>query len=109
VKATRNDRGGRHDLPGHHWVGTARAESQEWWTPGTKPVDPPRVQSVVLLEKWSDPARSERREAVAYNALTEQISYVWQVGKGAGGTQSGSVLALTEKRASPIIEKRATS
>ncbi len=78
-----------------NWVGHARVESQEWWTPGTLQVDPPRIQSVVLLEKWADPARSERREAVAYNALTEQVAFDWQVGKLAGGTQSGSaVLAV---------------
>jgi uncharacterized repeat protein (TIGR01451 family) len=86
-------------MPGN-WVGHARVESQEWWTPGTKPVDPPRIQSVVLLEKWSDPARSERREAVAYNALTEQVAYDWQIGKLQGGTMSGSaVLAV------PLIAK----
>jgi hypothetical protein len=78
-----------------NWVGSARVESQIWWTPGEAPIDPPRVQSVVLLEKWADPARTERLEAVAYNALTEQVAYTWQVGKLAGGTQSGSaVLAI---------------
>ena len=62
----------------------ARAESQEWWTPGAHLVDPPRIQSVVILERFSDPARSERREAVAYNAATETI-YDWQLGNGKGG------------------------
>jgi hypothetical protein len=70
-------------------------ESQEWWTPGDPLVDPPRLQSVVLLEKWSDPARTERREAMAYNADTECDVYDWQIGSRRGGLQSGSaVLAI---------------
>ncbi len=86
-------------LPGN-WTGTARAESQEWWTPGAHLVDPPRIQSVVILERFSDPARSERREAVAYNAATETI-YDWQLGNGKGGVASGSaVFAL------PMVAKR---
>jgi hypothetical protein len=81
-------------LPGN-WVGNARVESQEWWTPGDPLVDPPRLQSVVLLEKWSDPARTSRLEAVAYNANTECDTYNWQIGAFRGGLQSGSaVLAV---------------
>ena len=78
-------------LPGN-WVGSARAESQEWITPGGPLVDPPRIQSVVLLEQWTDPARTERREAVAYNALTEVLSFDWQIGHGPGGMASGSAV-----------------
>jgi hypothetical protein len=78
-------------LPGN-WVGSARVESQEWWTPGDPVVEPPRVMSVVLLEKWADPMRSERREAVAYNAPTECWGYVWQVGKRDGGVASGAAV-----------------
>jgi uncharacterized repeat protein (TIGR01451 family) len=78
-----------------NWVGSVRIESQNWWAPGTNPIDFPRIASVVLLEKWSDPARSQELEAMAYNALTEQVAFDWQVGKLAGGTQSGSaVLAV---------------
>ncbi|MBK6769162.1 MAG: hypothetical protein IPG72_09175 [Ardenticatenales bacterium] len=63
-------------------------------------MDPPRIQSVVILERFSDPARSERREAVAYNAATETI-YDWQLGNGKGGVASGSaVFAL------PMVAKR---
>jgi uncharacterized repeat protein (TIGR01451 family) len=78
-------------LPGN-WVGSARVESQIWWTPGTNEVEPPKISSVVLLEKWSDPARTVRREAVAYNAQTECLLYDWQVGGGKGGTSSGSAV-----------------
>jgi hypothetical protein len=86
-------------LPGN-WVGSARVESQEWWTPGDPLVDPPRIQSVVLLEKYSDPARAQRQEAVAYNANTECDVYDWQIGGQLGGTQSGSaVLAV------PLVAK----
>ncbi|MCE7937263.1 hypothetical protein DCC79_03550 [bacterium] len=87
------------NMPGN-WVGHARVESQEWWTPGTTPVSMPNIQSVVLLERWSDPARSERREAVAYNALTEQLAFDWQVGKLDGGTQSGSAVVAV-----PLLAK----
>jgi len=79
------------NLPGD-WVGHARIESQVWWTPGTKPVDPPRVNSVVLMERWIDAARTQRREAVAYNAQGECLLYDWQVGAGKGGLQSGSAV-----------------
>jgi len=76
-------------LPGN-WVGSARAESQEWITPGGPLVDTPHIQTVVMLEKWSDPARTERREAVAYNGLTEKLSFDWQIGPGTeGGLTSG--------------------
>jgi len=86
-------------LPGN-WVGSARVESQNWWTPGDPQVDAPRLQSVVLLEKWADPARSARREAMAYNAATECDVYDWQLGRLRGGVQSGSaVLAV------PLVAK----
>ncbi|MCB0215682.1 MAG: DUF11 domain-containing protein [Chloroflexi bacterium] len=78
-------------MPGN-WVGSARVESQSWWAPGTNEIDPPKISSVVLLEKWSDPARSIRREAVAYNGQTECLLYDWQVGGGKGGTASGSAV-----------------
>jgi hypothetical protein len=68
-------------------------ESQEWWSPGDPVVDAPRVQSVVVLEKWDDPARTHRREAVAYNAFTERVSFDWQLGRG-DGTDGSAVLAL---------------
>jgi hypothetical protein len=77
---------------GGNWVGSARVESQDWWTPGTNQIDNPRISTVVLLEKWSDPARTTRREAVAYNGQTECLLYDWQVGSGKGGTQSGSAV-----------------
>ncbi len=87
-------------IPGN-WVGSASVESQEWWTPGDPRIDPPRLQTVVLLEKWADPARSDRREAVAYNAATECDVYNWQIGAHRGGIQSGSaVIAI------PLLAKQ---
>jgi hypothetical protein len=79
-------------IPGN-WVGSARVESQEWWSPGDPLVDPPRVMSVVLLERWDDPARSLRREAMAYNAFSECTTFDWQIGNG-DGTDGSAVLAL---------------
>jgi len=78
-------------LPGN-WVGSARVESQEGWAPGTMAVDPPNVSVVVLLEKWTDPARTTRREAVAYSGHSECLVCDWQIGHGAGGLQSGSAV-----------------
>ena len=81
-------------LPGN-WVGSARAESQEWVSPGGPLADPPRISSVVTLDKWSDPARTARAEAIAYNGQSECLLYDWQLGSGTGGTASGAaVLAL---------------
>ena len=87
------------NLPGN-WVGSARIETQEWMTPGSPAVDPARVQSVVMLEKWADAQRTMRREAAAYNAPTECTVFDWQLGQGTGGTTSGSaVIGL------PLISK----
>ncbi len=87
-------------IPGN-WVGSARVESQEWWTPGDPQIDPPRLQTVVLLEKWADPARTDRREAVAYNAATECDVFNWQIGAYRGGIQSGSAVIAV-----PLLAKQ---
>jgi hypothetical protein len=79
-------------LPGN-MVGSARIESQEWWSPGDPVVDPPRVQSIVLLERWDDPARTLRREAVAYNGSIECVTLDWQLGHG-DGSDGSAVLGL---------------
>ena len=47
------------------------------------------IASVVTVEKWSDPARTGRREAIAYNGQSECLLYDWQLGSGPGGTRSG--------------------
>jgi hypothetical protein len=78
-------------IPGN-WVGSVRVESQEWVTPGGPLVDPPRIHAVALMEKYADPQRTSRREAVAYNAQTESLLYDWQIGAGKGGTASGSAV-----------------
>ncbi|MEO8084914.1 MAG: hypothetical protein ABI780_13910, partial [Ardenticatenales bacterium] len=87
------------NLPGA-WAGSARVESQEWITPGAPNVLAPRVSAVALLERWADPARTVRREAIAYNGQGECLLYDWQLGNGTGGTASGAaVLAL------PLVAK----
>ncbi len=77
-----------HDLPGN-WVGSVRVESQEWWAPGTTSVSPPNVVGVVTLIKYTDAARTQTAEAVAYNLLPEHKAFDWQVGANAGGLESG--------------------
>ncbi len=78
-------------IPGN-WVGSARVESQEWFAWGSNLVEAPRIQSVVTLDKWIDPQRSERIEAVAYNALTEKLAFDWQIGTNKGGLTDGSAV-----------------
>ncbi len=77
-----------HNMPGN-WVGTARVESQEWWTPGDPMVYPPYIVGVATLIKYNDAARGEAQEAIAYNLLPEHKAFDWQIGYGAGGTESG--------------------
>ncbi len=87
------------NIPGS-WAGSARVESAEWITPGGPNVLAPRIVAVALMERWSDPARTTRREAIAYNAQGECLLYDWQLGSGTGGTASGAgVLAF------PLIAK----
>jgi hypothetical protein len=76
------------DLPGT-WVGSLRVESQEWFSPGDPLVLPPNITGIVTLIKYTDAARSDTAEAIAYNLLTEQRAYDWQVGCCGGGTDSG--------------------
>jgi len=45
--------------------------------------------------KYSDAARSEAEEAIAYNLLSEPQAFDWPTGSGGGGTESGiGVLAV---------------
>jgi len=87
------------NIPGN-WVGSARVESQEWVTPGGPMVDPPRIHAVALMEKWADPQRTARREAVAYNGQSESLLFDWALGAGHGGTASGSAVMAV-----PLIAK----
>jgi len=88
-------------LPGN-WVGSARIESQDWLSPGDPAISSPRILSVVLLEKYTDPAKAARQEAVVYNALQEMGSFDWQVGPGQTTGFSGSdVLSV------PLVAKDA--
>jgi hypothetical protein len=75
-------------LPGS-WVGSVRVESQDWFTAGGPSVDGPNIAAVAQLMQYSDIARSDVQEAIAYNLFPEQLAYDWQLGSGAGGTTSG--------------------
>jgi hypothetical protein len=75
-------------LPGN-WVGTARVESQEWFTPGGPGVPPTAITAVAHLVKYADIQRTSANEALAYNLLHEWEAYDWQIGSGLGGTDSG--------------------
>jgi hypothetical protein len=75
-------------LPGN-WVGSARVESQEWWSPGDPKVLPPNVFSVAEMIRWDGPAQTVLLEGVAYNLFREQQAFDWQLGSGKGGLASG--------------------
>jgi len=78
-----------YDLPGV-WVGSVRVESQEWFTPGSPLVRPPNITGIVSLVKYSDAARTEAREALAYNLLPEHKVFDWQIAPNtSGGLESG--------------------
>jgi len=93
-----------NNLPGN-WIGNVRVESQNWWTPGTKEVKAANIVAVAQLIKYSDAARTDALEAIAYELLPEHKAYDWQVGAGGGGLESGvgliavpSLLKDLEKR-----------
>jgi hypothetical protein len=77
-----------YGLPGN-WVGSIRVESQDWWTPGTNQIIAPELVGVATLMKYSDIARTETQEGMAYNLLPEHKAYIWQIGGGTGGTVTG--------------------
>jgi len=77
-----------HNLPGN-WVGSIRVESQEWWTPGSRPVRAPSLVGVATLMKYVDVARTDTQQAIAYELLPEHKAYLWQVGYSTGGLDSG--------------------
>ena len=77
------------DLPGH-WVGSARVESQEWITPGAPNVLGPNIVAIATLVKYSDAARTQIIEGIAYNLLPEHKIFDWQIATGTrGGLESG--------------------
>jgi hypothetical protein len=72
-----------------NWVGQARVESQEWWSPGDPAVLPPNIVAIAELIRWNGPEQTVLLEGVAYNLFPEQQAFDWQIGKGKGGLESG--------------------
>jgi hypothetical protein len=70
--------------PGYlfEYVGAARVESQDWWSPGDPGVDAPNVMSVVNLIKYQDSTRAVALEGLAYNAFSEPEVFDWQHNDG---------------------------
>ena len=78
-----------YDLPGV-WAGSVRVESQEWFTPGAPLVRGPNIVAIATLIKYSDTARTDATEAIAYNLLPEHKIFDWQIAPGTnGGLESG--------------------
>ncbi|MSP11751.1 MAG: hypothetical protein EXR62_02215 [Chloroflexi bacterium] len=85
-------------LPGNY-VGAARVESQNWWTPGDPSVKAPDVMSVVNVIKYADQnSTTTPLEMVMYNAVQEWESFDWQVGV-AGGIRGVGMLGV------PLVAK----
>jgi hypothetical protein len=76
------------NLPGH-WVGSVRVESQDWFAAGAPAVSGPNLHAVAQLVQYTDVARTEPQEALAYNLFPEHLAYDWQLGSGNGGLDSG--------------------
>ena len=64
-------------------------ESQDWFAPGTEPVDAPYIFAIAEMVKYGDVQRTSPQEAMAYEFFPEQMAYDWQVGSGCGGLCSG--------------------
>jgi hypothetical protein len=91
------------DLPGA-WAGSVRIESQEWWTPGPAYEGPPPISAVVSLQHFTNPERTETTGMAMYNALTEEDSFDWKYGRGAGGLDSGvGLLAIPHLELAPPV------
>ncbi len=75
-------------LPGN-WreKASGAVESQILVDAGHEAIDAPMVSAVVLSERWSDAARTVRREAIAYNAQGECLLYDGRWVNSAGGTE----------------------
>jgi hypothetical protein len=81
-------------LPGN-WVGSVRVESQDWVTPGGPVVQAAGIAAVAQLVNYADVQHLSTNEAIAYNLLAEFDGTDWQIGSGAGGSESGAtVLAV---------------
>jgi hypothetical protein len=52
-------------------------------------VSAPNIHAVAQLVQYTDIARSEPQEAIAYNLFPESLAYDWQLGAGPGGLYSG--------------------
>ncbi len=76
------------NLPGN-WVGSVRVESQDWLAPGAPAVSAPNIHAVAQLIQYTDVARTQPQEALAYNLFPEHLAYDWQLGAGSGGLYSG--------------------
>jgi hypothetical protein len=75
------------NLPGQ-WVGSARVESQNWFSAGRSSrsrrsslsAPAPNILSVAELVRYSDPAHATPLEGLAYPLLTEAEAFDWQLG-----------------------------
>ena len=67
------------NLPGQ-WVGSARVESQNWFSAGSLSAPAPNLVSIAELVRYSDPAHATALEGIAYPLLTEAEAFDWQLG-----------------------------
>jgi len=67
------------NLPGQ-WVGSARVESQNWFSAGSLSAPAPNIVAVAELVRYSDPTHATALEGLAYPLLTEAEAFDWQSG-----------------------------
>jgi hypothetical protein len=67
------------NLPGQ-WAGSARVESQAWFSAGSLSAPAPNILSVADLVRYSDPTHAAALEGLAYPLLTEAEAFDWQLG-----------------------------
>jgi len=77
-----------NNLPGNY-VGQIRVESQAWESPGDPFVNAVPIAAVADLIQYSNASRTTPLQGIAYNLFPQEQGYVWQIGAGQGGLQSG--------------------
>ncbi|MSP13758.1 MAG: DUF11 domain-containing protein [Chloroflexi bacterium] len=84
-------------LPGN-FVGAARIESQDWFSPGTPNIPAPNIMSIVNVIKYANQHSTDTPlEMVMYNALPEKAAFRWQTGPGPGAGLLGVPLVAKAK------------
>ena len=58
--------------------------------PATRSCSPPNIGGIATLIKYTDAARTDAAEAIAYNLLSEELAFDWQIGAAAAAPTAAS-------------------